>query len=89
MARTFRWRRILETGRFATTRELAAAEKINASSVSRILRLTLLAPAVVKSIPDGRQAVGVALPVLMAGVEGGGGRQDKHRAVAIDGLDDT
>ena len=34
---------MLETGRFATTTELAAAEKINASYVARILRLTLRA----------------------------------------------
>ena len=42
LARAFRWRRMLETGRYATNDELARAEKINASYVSRILRLTLL-----------------------------------------------
>ena len=31
LARAFRWLRMLETGRFATINELAAAEKINAS----------------------------------------------------------
>ena len=46
VARAFRWLRMLETGRFATITEWAAAEKINASSVARILRLTLLAPEV-------------------------------------------
>ena len=44
LARAFRWRKLLETGRHATVEELAAAEKINASYVSRVLRLTLLAP---------------------------------------------
>ena len=44
VARAFRWRRMLETGRFATINELAAAESINSSYVSRVLRLTLLAP---------------------------------------------
>jgi hypothetical protein len=33
---------------------LAAAENIKASYVSRVLRLTLLAPEIVEPIPDGR-----------------------------------
>ncbi len=73
VARAFRWLRMLETGRFATITELAAAEKINASYVSRILRLTLLAPEVVEAILDGRQTEGMTLPGLMAGVEAEGG----------------
>lgn len=68
VARAFRWLRMLETGRFATIRELAAAEKINASYVSRILRLTLLAPDVVEAILDGQQPEGMTLPGLMEGV---------------------
>ena len=39
LARAFRWRRMMETSRFATLNELAAAEKINSSYVSRMLRL--------------------------------------------------
>lgn len=65
VARAFRWRRMLETGRFGTLAELAAAEKINASYVSRVMRLTLLAPDIVEAILDGRQSEGMALPKLM------------------------
>ena len=65
LARAFRWRRMLETGRYATIDELARAEKINASYVSRVLRLTLLAPEIVEAILDGRQAAKMTLPVLM------------------------
>lgn len=65
VARAFRWRRMMETGRFATINELAAAEKINSSYVSRLLRLTLLAPCMVEAILDGRQPEGMTLPVLM------------------------
>ncbi len=65
VARAFRWRRMLESGRFATINELAAAEKINPSYVSRVLRLTLLAPDIVEAILDGRQPEGMTLPGLM------------------------
>jgi hypothetical protein len=66
LARAFRWRRMLETGAVATVREIAAAEKINESYVSRVLRLTLLAPEIVETILDGRQGLEMTLPVLMA-----------------------
>ncbi len=65
VARAFRWRRMLESGRFGTVNELAAAEKINRSYVSRVLRLTLLAPHAVEAILDGRQPEGMTLTVLM------------------------
>ena len=68
VARAFRWRRMLEAGRLATIKELATAEKINSSYVSRVLRLTLLAPDIVEAILDGRQPEGMTLPDLMAGV---------------------
>ncbi|WP_296697112.1 hypothetical protein [Thiocapsa sp. UBA6158] len=65
LARAFRWRRMLESGRYATIDELAAAEKINASYVSRILRLTLLAPEIVEAILDGRLPPEMTLLVLI------------------------
>jgi hypothetical protein len=65
VARAVRWRRMLESGLFGTINELAAAEKINSSYVSRVLRLTLLAPDIVEAILDGRQPEGVTLPTLM------------------------
>ena len=65
VARAFRWRRMLEAGRFATINELAADEKINSSYVSRVLRLTLLAPDIVEAILDGRQPDGMTLPALI------------------------
>lgn len=65
LARAFRWRRMMEAGRFATIDELAAAEKINSSYVSRLLRLTLLSPNIVEAILEGRQPEGMTLPALM------------------------
>ena len=55
IARAFRWRDMLESGKYATIREIAAAEKINESYVGRVLRLTLLAPDIVEAILSGRQ----------------------------------
>src|SRR5689334_6724694 len=65
LARAFRWRKLLETGAFATAAEIAAAEKINAAYVGRVLRLTLLAPDIVEAILDGRQPATMTLAALM------------------------
>jgi hypothetical protein len=65
IARAHRWQRRLESGEYASLTELAAAEKINLSYMSRIHRLTLLAPEMVEAILNGRQAEWVTLPVLM------------------------
>jgi hypothetical protein len=65
VARAFRWREMLESGKYSTIREIAEAEKINDSYVSRVLRLTLLAPEVVESILNGRLPSGVQLDDLM------------------------
>ncbi len=40
---------------------MAAAEKINSSYVSRLLRLTFLAPDIVEAILDRRQPEGMTL----------------------------
>jgi hypothetical protein len=65
LARAFRWRRMLEMGTASSVREIAAKEGINASYVSRVLRLTLLAPDIVEAILDGRQPTTMTLPALM------------------------
>lgn len=67
LARAHRWQRMLESGRFASIAELAAAERIDRSYLCRVLRLTLLAPEVVEAILDGRQTARVTLPGLMKG----------------------
>jgi len=67
IARAHRWQRMLESGGYSSLTELAAAEKINLSYMSRVLRLTLLAPEIVEVILDGRQQEGMSLPALMKG----------------------
>jgi len=65
IARGFRWRKLLESEAYATVDEIAAAEQINSSYVSRVLRLTLLAPTIVEAILDGRQPSEMTLAALM------------------------
>src|SRR4051794_17517602 len=55
LGRAFRWRRLLETGEYSTIDEIAKAEGANPSYVSRVLRLSLLSPAFVEAILDGRE----------------------------------
>lgn len=54
LARAFRWRRMLEKGRYGSIRKLAAAEPMERTFVARALGLTLLAPDIVEAILDGR-----------------------------------
>jgi hypothetical protein len=61
VARAFRWKRMLETGEFATIAELAEREGIAPSYMTRVLRLTLLAPHIVEAILEGRQGPEVTL----------------------------
>lgn len=67
LARAFRWKRMLESGEFATIAELAERDGIAPSYMTRVLRLTLLAPGIVEVILDGRQGPGVTLARLMGG----------------------
>lgn len=64
LARAFRWRKLLESGVHSTVEDIARSEKISASYVSRILRLTLLAPDIVEAILDGKQPAELQLGTL-------------------------
>ena len=65
LARAFRWKRMLELGEFATIAELAEREGFAPSYMTRVLRLTLLAPDIVEAILDGRQGPEVTLARVM------------------------
>jgi hypothetical protein len=54
LARAWRWRRMLDEGVYTSVTEISEAERIGKSYVSRILRLALLAPAIVEAILFGR-----------------------------------
>jgi hypothetical protein len=55
IVRAYRWREMLESGKYSCAADLAKAEKVNASYLGRILRLTLVAPDIIEAILTGRQ----------------------------------
>jgi hypothetical protein len=65
IVRAHRWRDMLESGAYATVRDLAKAEAINESYLGRVLRLTLLAPKIVETILEGRQPATLELSELL------------------------
>ena len=65
LARAFRWKRMLESGEFATISELAEREGIATSYMTRLLRLTQLEPGIIEAVLDGRQGDAVTLARFM------------------------
>ena len=65
LARGFRWKKMLQEGDYQTLEEIADAENINPSYVSRLLRMTLLAPEIVEAILAGRQPPGLTMAKAM------------------------
>ena len=68
LARAFRWKKMLESGEFATIAELAEREGIAPSYMARVLRLTLLAPDIVEAILNGTQGPGVTLARVLESI---------------------
>jgi hypothetical protein len=58
---------MLDEGLHATLEDLARAKGVASSYVSRLLRLTLLAPEIVEAILDGRQLPELQLDDLLKG----------------------
>ena len=67
LARAFRWRKMLDGGVHTTLEDLARAKGVAPSYMSRVLRLTLLAPDIVEAILVGRQPAELQLDDLLKG----------------------
>ncbi|MEL6426294.1 MAG: hypothetical protein AAFQ33_12665 [Pseudomonadota bacterium] len=65
LARAFRWNRMLASEEFTTIAELAEHEGIAPSYMTRVLRLTLLAPDIVEAILDGKHGPGMTLAQVL------------------------
>ena len=70
LARAHRWQRMLDSGEFATIRELAEREGVTPSFLTRILRLTRLAPDIAEAIIDGKQSETLTLKAVMEPFQG-------------------
>lgn len=82
LARAFRWKRLLESGDFATIAELAKREEIAPSYMTRVLRLTLLVPDIVEAILDGKQGPEVPLARVLQPFPGEWAAQSDHFSYA-------
>ena len=65
IVRAHRWRQMLESGEYSSSAELAKTEKVNDSYLSRILRLTLIAPDIIEAILSGCQPSTLQLDDLL------------------------
>jgi hypothetical protein len=68
LARAFRWRGLLDVSNFISAAELAAHGGIAPSYVTRVLRLTLLAPDIIEAIVDGRHGPSMELARVLESV---------------------
>ncbi len=68
LARAFRWKRLLDDGVFTSITEIADDEKLSFTYISRVLRLSTLAPDIVEAIVDGDQPRSLVLAELLDGV---------------------
>ena len=64
LARAHRWQKLLDEGEVRSISELARRFQVDASYVSRIIRLTLLAPNIVEAILNGQEPSGLSLEKL-------------------------
>ncbi len=55
LGKAFYWQRLIDSGEVANAHELARRLKLEPGWVSEVMRMTLLAPDIVKAILDGRQ----------------------------------
>ena len=81
IARAFRWQAMLENGTYGCIEDIARAERINGSFVSRVIRLALLAPDIVELVLAGRQPAALTLKGLMAPFPG---EWERQRALLIE-----
>ena len=65
LARAHRWKKLLDTKKYATIKELAETEKVAARYVGQLLQLTLLAPDITDMILDGRLPRNIGLAQFM------------------------
>jgi len=61
LVQAFQWQKQMDSGRWYTMKELAEAERVDCSHLSKTLRLTLLAPDIIEMILSGATIAGLSL----------------------------
>ena len=61
VAKAFKWQEMLDDGTVSSVKDLARKLKIDQGYVSRIMRLTALAPDIVKAILEGKDVAGTSI----------------------------
>jgi len=64
IARSPRWKRLLDEGKYASVSAMAKALGINRWYMARLLRISLLAPDIIEAIVDGRGPDGISIEKL-------------------------
>ena len=64
IARGFRWRKLLDEGRYMSIRQMADDLGVASSYMSRLIRLSLIAPGIIEAIADGREPDGMSIERL-------------------------
>ena len=78
LARAFRWQRLMNDGTYTSMDEMAAAEKISPSYISRILRLSYLSPTIVEAILEGRHPAHLTMKDLLVPFPLDWAEQERH-----------
>jgi hypothetical protein len=68
LARAFYWKCLFDSGEYASLENLAASENVDRSYLSKVLRLTLLAPTIVEEIVEGQESKQLTIEKLLAGM---------------------
>ncbi|AMV32094.1 hypothetical protein VN12_08220 [Pirellula sp. SH-Sr6A] len=68
LARAWFWQEQLESGQFGCVEEIATANDVDRTYVSRILQLTSLSPSIVEKIMEGNEPAGLSLRKLRKGI---------------------
>lgn len=61
IAQAFHWKEMIDDGEVSSVMELSTKLKVSDSYITRVLRLNLLAPDIIKALLDGRQPQGLTL----------------------------
>ena len=63
-----RWQTMLESGEAATIKDLAVKEGVDRSYLAKLLKLNILAPAIVERVLEGNYPDTISLEILRAGI---------------------